>query len=82
MQQLAAAAQVAELEYQVASSNVETLQIRSESSNATIHDVDDARTQSNERFSALQDAKFQLERAQIALLRVTGDLSSWLGTGN
>jgi outer membrane protein TolC len=82
VQQLAAAAQVAELEYQVASSNVETLQIRSESSNATIHDVDDARTQSNERFSALQDAKFQLERAQIALLRVTGDLSSWLGTGN
>jgi len=82
VQQLAAAAQVAELEYQVASSNVETLQIRSESSNATIHDVDDARTQSNERFSALQDARFQLERAQIALLRVTGDLSSWLGTGN
>ena len=82
VQQLAAAAQVAELEYQVASSNVETLQIRSESSNATIHDVDDARTQSNERFSALQDAKFQLERAQIALWRVTGDLSSWLGTGN
>lgn len=82
VQQLAAAAEVAELEYQVASSNVETLQIRSESSNATIHDVDDARTQSNERFSALQDAKFQLERAQIALLRVTGDLSSWLGTGN
>jgi outer membrane protein TolC len=82
VQQLAAAAQVAELEYQVASSNVETLQIRSESSTATIHDVDDARTQSNERFSALQDAKFQLERAQITLLRATGDLSGWLGTSN
>ena len=81
-QQLAAAAQVAELEYQVASSNLETLQIRSESSGATIHDVDDARTQSNERFTALQDAKFQLERAQITLLRATGDLTTWLGTSN
>jgi outer membrane protein TolC len=82
VQQLAAATQVAELEYQVASSNAESLQIRAESSNATIHDVDDAKTQSNERFSALQDAKFQLERAQITLLRATGDLTSWLGASN
>jgi outer membrane protein TolC len=82
VQQLAAAAQVAELEYQVASSSVEALEIKAESSNATIHDVDDARTQSNERFSALQDAKFQLERAQITLLRATGDLTSWLGASN
>lgn len=82
VQQLAAAAQVAELEYQVASSNLEVLQIRSESSNATLHDVDDARTQSNERFNALQDARFQLERAQITLLRATGDLAGWLGVAN
>ncbi|HEX4485484.1 MAG TPA: TolC family protein [Terriglobales bacterium] len=82
VQQLSAAAQVAELEYQVASSGVEALEIKAESSNATIHDVDDARTQSNERFSALQDAKFQLERAQITLLRATGDLTSWLAASN
>ena len=81
VQQLAAATQVAELEFQVASSSLEALQVRSESSNATLHDVDDARTQSNERFNALEDAKFQLERAQITLLRATGDLSGWIGVG-
>ena len=82
VQQLAAAEQVAELEYQVANSGLEALQVRSESSNTTIHDVDEARTQSNERFSALQDVKFQLERAQITLLRATGDLSGWLGVSD
>jgi hypothetical protein len=44
---------------------------------ATIHDLDDARTQASERFITLQDVAFELERAQVGLLRSTGDLEKW-----
>lgn len=79
--QLAAAQQVADLEYQVAQSSLEALQVRTGAGTATVHDLEDARVQSTERFNQLQDANFELERAQITLLRATGDLESWAGVG-
>jgi outer membrane protein TolC len=80
--QLAAAQQVADLEYQIAKSNLDAAQVRIESGSATLHDAEDARVQSNERFGALQDADFELDRARIALLRVTGKLGNWVGVAN
>jgi outer membrane protein TolC len=80
--QLAAAQQVADLEYQIAKSNLDAAQVRIESGSATFHDAEDARVQSNERFGALQDADFELDRARIALLRVTGKLDHWVGVAN
>ena len=77
--QLTAALEVASLEYQVAQSSLEAAGVRADSGTATIHDVADARTQANGRYSALQDAGFELERAQIGLLRATGGLDNWLG---
>ena len=44
---------------------------------ANLHDLDNARTQASERFIALQDVTFELERSQVSLLRATGDLESW-----
>jgi outer membrane protein TolC len=79
VEQLAAAQEVAELEYRLAQSNLETVQVRMNSSNTTVHDLEDARTQANERYSGLQDANFELQRARIVLLRATGGLESWLG---
>lgn len=79
--QMQAARDVAELEYEIAQKNVEAVQTRMESSSATLHDLDDARTQASERLIALQDVSFELERSQVALLRTTGDLEAWaLGT--
>lgn len=77
--QLTAAREVAHLEYEVARSNVEATQVRVDSGGATLHDLDNARTQANERYGALQNANFELERVRIALLRATGDLENWLG---
>jgi outer membrane protein TolC len=77
--QLAAAREVANLEHEVARSNVEATQVRVESGGATLHDLDNARTQANERYSALQNANFELQRARIALLRATGELENWIG---
>jgi len=82
VEQLAAAQDVADLEYQVAKSNLDAVQIRVDSGTATLHEEDDARNQASERYDTLQDTGFQLRRARIALLRATGDLGSWLGLGS
>jgi outer membrane protein len=79
--QLAAEQQVADLEYQIAQSNLGALQVRLEAGTATVHDLEDARVQTTERFNQLQDANFELERAQVTLLRATGDLEAWAGVG-
>ncbi len=81
VEQMAAAKEVADLEYQVAQSNLESLRVRVDAGSAAWHDVQDAREQVNERYNSLQDANFQLERARITLLRATGELASWVGAG-
>jgi hypothetical protein len=55
------------------------MQVRVDSGSATLHDIDDARNQTNERYDALQDTNFELERARITLLRSTGELEAWVG---
>jgi outer membrane protein TolC len=79
--QLAAAQQVVDLEYQIAKSNLDATQTRADSGSATLHDLDDARSQANERYDALQDTNFELHRARISLLRATGELEAWVGVG-
>lgn len=81
VQQLAAAQEVADLEYEIAKSDLDAIGIRVDAGTATLHEQEDARTQANERYNAVQDADFQLERARITLLRATGDLSAWVGVG-
>ncbi len=82
VEQMSAAKEVADLEYQVAQSNLESLRVRVDAGSAGWHDVQDAREQVNERYNSLQDANFELERARITLLRATGELESWVGVGN
>jgi outer membrane protein TolC len=79
--QLAAAQQVVDLEYQIAKSNLDATETRVDSGSATLHDLDDARNQINERYDALEDANFELQRARIRLLRATGELEAWVGVG-
>jgi outer membrane protein len=79
VEQLAAAQQVADLEYQVAHSNYEAVQVRVDAATANVHDLEDARTQSDQLYNTLQDANFELQRARITLLRATGDLADWVG---
>jgi len=75
--QLRAAHDVAELEYEIARQSVEAVQTRMNSGTANLHDLDNALTQASERFIALQDVTFELERSQVSLLRATGDLENW-----
>jgi outer membrane protein TolC len=75
--QMQAARDVAQLEYEIAEKSLTAVQTRMDSGTATLHDLDDARSQASERFIALQDITFELERSQLGLLRSTGDLEKW-----
>lgn len=76
--QFQAARDVAELEYEIAQKNVGTVRTKIDAGTANLHDLDDARTQVNEHFIALQDISLELQRAQLALMRSTGDLEKWV----
>ena len=75
--QMQAARDVAQLEYEVAEKTVTAVQTRMNAGTANLHDLDDARSQASERFIALQDVTFELQRAQLGLLRSSGDLEKW-----
>ena len=81
VEQMAAAQEVADLEYRVAQSDLESMQVRLDAGTAGWHDVQDAREQTSERYNSLQDANFQLERARddtVAGHRRAGKLD-WSG---
>jgi outer membrane protein TolC len=79
--QMQAARDVAALESEIAEKSLTAIQTRIDAGTATLHDLDDARSQASEKFIALQDMTFELERSQLGLLRSTGDLERWaLGT--
>ena len=75
--QFQAAREVAELEYEIAQKNLSVVETRMEAGTANLHDLDDARTQVDERFISLQDITFELQRFQLGLMRSTGDLEKW-----
>jgi outer membrane protein TolC len=75
--QMQAARDVAELEYEIAQKNIAAVRTRMDSSTANLHDLDTAQAQASERFIALQDISFELERSQVSLMRATGDLETW-----
>jgi outer membrane protein TolC len=82
VEQMAAAKEVADLEYQIAQSTLDSLQVRVDSGTANWHDLQDAREQLDERYNSLQDANFELQRSHVALMRATGDLDNWVGIGH
>jgi outer membrane protein TolC len=76
--QLQAAHDVAELEAEIAQKDLAAVQTRIDAGTANLHDLDAARLQASERFIALQDVTFELQRTQLGLLRATGDLEKWV----
>ena len=76
-EQLAAARDVALLEYQLAQSNLQATQTRIQAQTGTYHELADAEAQANERYLLYQDADFEYQRARLNLLHATGDLEKW-----
>lgn len=82
VQQLAAAREVAQLEHQLAQADIEAAHAKIESGAASVKEEENARVAEHERYTAYLNSSFELDRAQIQLLRQTGQLEEWaLGRG-
>jgi outer membrane protein TolC len=77
--QLVAARDVAKLEYQLATSDSRAILLRVNAGQATVRDQEYARLAEQQKYSAFLDAQFELERAQMTLMRQTGELEKWVG---
>jgi outer membrane protein TolC len=77
--QAAAARDVAQLEYELSQTDVDTAQARTQAGQATIIDEQNARIGVADKQAALIDASFDFERARIQFLSATGDLNQWVG---
>lgn len=82
------AEQVAQLDYQLAKSDLDALEIKAGSSpdgpadqpgngSVTPKDLEAARIAVAEKYSATLDARFDLDRTQLQLLRATGAIDDW-----
>lgn len=77
VQQLSAAREVAQLEHQLAQSDIDSTHAKIESGGASLKDEENARVVEHERYTAFLNSNFELDRAQIQLMRQTGDLENW-----
>jgi outer membrane protein TolC len=78
VKQLEAAQEVAQLETEVSQANLDAVMTRIDAGQANLHDLDQVRAKLSEDTSLLQDTAFELQRAQIGLMRATGELEAWV----
>lgn len=77
VQQLMAARDVAQLEHQIAEADIDTAHAKVESGAGSLKDEQNARVAEHEHYTAYLSAGFDLDKAQVQLLRQTGDLENW-----
>jgi len=77
LRQLQAARDVAKLEWQVSVGDLAGVQARMQTGNANLRDAQFAQLDVNDKFAAYLDAEFELTRAELQLLRLTGELENW-----
>jgi outer membrane protein TolC len=77
VEQLSAARDVADLEHQLAQADIEGTQARIESGQATLKDEQNARVAEHERYTSFLSSSFDLDKAEVQLLRQIGELEQW-----
>jgi outer membrane protein len=77
VEQLKAARDVAQLEHELAQADIEDAQAKIQSGQASLKDEQNARVAEHERYTAYLNSTFELDKAQVELLRQTNDLESW-----
>lgn len=77
IEQLTAARDVYKLEHQLAEADAETAHEKIQAGEATLKDEQSLRITEHERYAAYLNSSFDLDKAQIQLLRQTGQLEEW-----
>jgi len=77
LRQLTAARDVAKLEWEVAQGELEAVTGRMETGAANSRDQANARLDVDDKHAAYLDAEFELCRAELQLLKITGELENW-----
>jgi adhesin transport system outer membrane protein len=75
--QLEASAKVSRLEFEVAQANIDAVQLQVQNGKASTRDQELARADIASRQVALLQSQFEYLRAQLQLLRQTGELHAW-----
>ncbi len=77
IRQLEAARDVAKLDWQVSQGELDAIGPRMQTGQANLRDQQNAELEANDKHAAYLDAEFELARAELQLLRITGELENW-----
>lgn len=77
IEQLAAARDVAKLEWELAQGDLESVTAKLQTGTATLRDQENARVDVSDKYATYLDTSFQYDRARLQLMAATGDLQSW-----
>ena len=77
LRQLAAARDVAKLEWEVGQGELEAVTARAQMGSANPRDQENAHLDVDDKYAAYLDAEFELSRAELQLLKLTGELENW-----
>lgn len=77
VKQLAAAREVARLEHLLAQSDVDAVNARVQAGTGSLRDQEEARVAEAAKYAQFLDADFQLSKAQMQLLTMTGEIEGW-----
>jgi outer membrane protein TolC len=77
LRQLSAARDVAKLEWEVSQGDLDGIQGKVQIGQANVRDEQNAELDADDKHAAYLDAEFELSRAVLQLLRLTGELENW-----
>lgn len=77
LRQLAAARDVAKLEYELAQANIDTVHAKVQIGQGTARDEEQARLDANSKYAAYLDSSYQLMRGQMQMMRMMGNIQEW-----
>jgi outer membrane protein TolC len=81
LRELSAARDVAKLEWEVSQGDLESVKSRVQTGVANTRDEQNAELDTDDKQAAYLDAEFELSRAELQLLRLTGRLEGWAKPG-
>jgi outer membrane protein TolC len=75
--QLAAARDVAKLEWELAQGDLDAVTAKLQTGTANLRDQENARIEVNDKYATYLDTTFEYDKARLQLMSMTGDLQGW-----